>query len=395
MSNKKTAAVAAAAAESEVDVTVNNVDVVTKYTTAADISNQVLKKVIAAVVDGARVLDICILGDKAIEEGTKGVYNKDKTQKGIGFPTCISVNNIICNFSPLPSDPEAASVIKTGDMVKIQLGAQIDGFAAIVAHTVVVGASAENPIKGRKADVLQAAHLALEAAIRLVKPGAKNMDVTKVITQIADAFEVKPVEGQISFNQERNVIDGKKQIIQAPSEQQLHDFERVEFAENEVYAVDILITSSAEGKPKPGAARTSVYKKTDTRYELKMKTSRAVLKELNTKFGQFPFPLRDLEDEKKARMGILECAKHHLVLPYEVLYDKEDAFVAQFLATILLTKNGTLKVTSPPFDQSIVQSDKSLKNETLIALLATSLKPKKNKKKAVEGEAEKKEEEAK
>ncbi|RUP25700.1 peptidase M24, structural domain-containing protein [Jimgerdemannia flammicorona] len=169
MSNKKTAAVAAAAAESEVDVTVNNVDVVTKYTTAADISNQVLKKVIAAVVDGARVLDICILGDKAIEEGTKGVYNKDKTQKGIGFPTCISVNNIICNFSPLPSDPEAASVIKTGDM----LGAQIDGFAAIVAHTVVVGASAENPIKGRKADVLQAAHLALEAAIRLVKPGAK------------------------------------------------------------------------------------------------------------------------------------------------------------------------------------------------------------------------------
>lgn len=41
-----------------------------------------LKKVVAAVVDGARVLDICILGDKAIEEGTKAVYTKGKIQKG-------------------------------------------------------------------------------------------------------------------------------------------------------------------------------------------------------------------------------------------------------------------------------------------------------------------------
>jgi len=307
---------------------------------------------------------------------------------GIGFPTCVSVNNVVCNFSPLRSDPEASTTLKNGDMVKIQLGAQIDGFAAMVGHTVVVGSSAENPVKGRQADVLQAAYLALEAAIRTVKPGTKNMEVTKVIGQIAEAFEVRPVENQISFSQERNVIDGKKQIIQAPGEQQLREFERVEFSENEVYAVDILITSSAEGKSKPGAARTSVYKKTDVRYELKMRTSRAVLTELNTKFGQFPFPLRDLEDEKKARMGIVECAKHGLVLPFEVVYDKEDAFVAQFLTTILLTKTGTLKITSPLFDQTIVQSDKSLKDENLIALIATPLKPKKIKKKAAEGEVE-------
>lgn len=73
-----------------------------------------------------------------------------------------------------------------------------------------------------------------------------------------------------------------------------------------------------------------------------------------------------------------------------------DAFVAQCLATILLTKTGTLKITSPLFDQAIVQSDKSIKDENLIALLATPLKPntkKKNKKKATEGEEEKKEDE--
>jgi len=48
------------------------------------------------------------------------------------------------------------------------LGAHIDGYIAVVAHTVVVGVE---KVAGRQADVLLAAHLASEAALRLVKPG--------------------------------------------------------------------------------------------------------------------------------------------------------------------------------------------------------------------------------
>lgn len=51
----------------------------------------------------------------------------------------------------------------------------------------------------------------------------------------------------LSHQQERNEIEGKKQIILNPSENQKREFERVEFGENEVYGVDILI-SSGEGK---------------------------------------------------------------------------------------------------------------------------------------------------
>ena len=61
--------------------------------------------------------------------------------------------------------------LQDGDMVKIDLGAHIDGFIAVVAHTVVVGSSKDNKVKGRAADAIMAAHLASEAALRLVKPG--------------------------------------------------------------------------------------------------------------------------------------------------------------------------------------------------------------------------------
>ena len=51
------------------------------------------------------------------------------------------------------------------------LGAHIDGFPAVAAHTLIVGVTKDNHATGRKADVLLAAHFASEIALRLVKPG--------------------------------------------------------------------------------------------------------------------------------------------------------------------------------------------------------------------------------
>jgi methionine aminopeptidase len=49
------------------------------------------------------------------------------------------------------------------------MGAHIDGFIAVVAHTHVV--EPKEKVTGRKADVVLAAYYASEAALRLVKPG--------------------------------------------------------------------------------------------------------------------------------------------------------------------------------------------------------------------------------
>lgn len=41
---------------------------------------------------------------------------KKKIERGVAFPTCISVNNTICHFSPLASDE---TVLEEGDMIKM------------------------------------------------------------------------------------------------------------------------------------------------------------------------------------------------------------------------------------------------------------------------------------
>lgn len=94
-----------------------------------------------------------------------------------------------------------------------------------------------------------------------------------------------------------------------------------------------------------------------------------------------PFTLRAFEDEKKAKMGVVECVKHGLLEPFNVLWEKEGEYVAQFKFTLLLMPNGTSRITQGPFDPEIVQSEYSLQDDEIKAILATSASKKTQKKK--------------
>ncbi|KAG6813941.1 hypothetical protein H0H92_005195 [Tricholoma furcatifolium] len=372
----------------------------TKYKTAADIIHGVTKKLIESAVEGAKIIDLCIEGDKLIEAGTAAVYNKSvkgvKVSKGLAFPTSISVNNAVAHFSPLASDPQSEQVLAKDDVVKIQLGAHIDGFAAISAETIVVGATAASPATGRRADVVKAAWNAAELAMRTIKVGNKNWNVTEAIGKISGTWNCKPVEGMLSCQQTQNVIDGKKRIILNPSEAQKRDFETVTFAEGEVYGMDVLISSGEDGKARLEESRTTIYQRDSTiTYQLKMKNSRAVFSEVQKKAGAFPFNIRSLEDEKRSRMGLQEAVQHSLVKPYEVVYTPANTFVAGFHFTIALLPGGPSLITHPPvwYKPELVKTEKELEDEELKGLLARNLRESKKskKKKAKDGEEAKEE----
>lgn len=169
----------------------------------------------------------------------------------------------------------------------------------------------------------------------------------------------------LSYQLEKGLIDGEKRIIQNPTEQQKREgCEKCEFKVNEVYALDVLV-SSGEGKPKPSEVRTTVYKKKDLIYQLKMKASRAFLNETEKRFGLMPFTLRLFEDEKQARLGVIECAKHDLVEPYPVYFEKEGEFVAEFKYTVLITQTGTVKITGLPIDVDVYQTENKITDENI------------------------------
>ena len=97
------------------------------------------------------------------------------------------------------------------------------------------------------------------------------------------------------------------------------------------------------------------------------------------------FSLRAFEDEKKARVGVMESVKHDLLLPYDPLFEREGEFVAQFKFTVLLKPSGQLRITGLPFDTSLCQSDKQLEDSEVKELITQPISnrtiAKKNKKK--------------
>jgi methionine aminopeptidase len=64
----------------------------------------VLAAVVKEVQPGKKIVDICTLGDKLINDAISAVYKGKDVEKGVAFPTSLSVNNCLGHFSPLAGD---------------------------------------------------------------------------------------------------------------------------------------------------------------------------------------------------------------------------------------------------------------------------------------------------
>ncbi|KAJ1307341.1 hypothetical protein OPQ81_001447 [Rhizoctonia solani] len=365
-------------------------DELTKYKAAAEIVNNAMKKLVELSVEGAKILELCEEGDKLIEAD----YQRWVSHS----PTSISVNNCVSHYSPVPSDPLANTALVKGDVVKIHLGAHIDGFASVSAETLIVGATEAEPATGRAADVVKAAWHCAEVAMRLVKPGEKNWTVTEAMNKVAAAWGCKPVEGMLSCQQSQNVIDGKKRIILNPTPELKSGLDTTTFAEGDVWGIDILVASNDDGKVKPQEARTTIYQRAaEVTYQLKLKAAREAFSDIQKKAGPFPFTIRILENEKRARVGVQEAVQHGLLRPYDVVYTPAGSYVAAFHFTLALLPGGPSLITAPPiwYKAEKLKTEKELEDEELKSLIGKKLRePKKKKKKAAgaDGEAEAKEE---
>lgn len=241
--------------------------------------------------------------------------------------------------------------LKAHEAIKIQLGAQIDGFGTIVCDTIIVPLENKDDEKpsGRDADLLRAAYYANELLLRLmIPPGllASGSDevkkkaaaekpitqskITHLLEKVVKSYDCSLVEGTTSWLFERNEIEGKKKIVLAPS-----DGSKGEGVPEvgDVWGVEIGV-SLGTGKIKTLENRPTLHRRTTITYGLKRPSSRQTLSEIVKKFGTFPFSLRQLDDERAAKVGVVECVRSNVLRQYEVVADKDAAPVARLLTTI-------------------------------------------------------------
>ncbi|KAL6249250.1 hypothetical protein RBB50_004313 [Rhinocladiella similis] len=371
-----------------VDDTMLSPDNLTRLRTAAGVASDVLKEVTGWLADGEKIVDLCERGDELVEKKLSTVYKGKNVLKSTNTPVTISPSSHVTPFTPLKSDAEdAALTIKAGELVKIQLGAQIDGFGAIVGDTVVVpqekGKKAE--ITGREADLLLATHYANELLLRLMIPpgllaagseeekakasAEKPPTQSKIIAlveKIAKSYDVSVVQHTTSWMFERNDIEGKKKIILSP-----HDGTKGDGTPEvgEVWGVEVGM-SLGSGKVKDLDKRSTLLRRTNTTYGLKRPSSRQTLSEIVKKFGTFPFSLRQLEDEKAAKVGVIESIRAGVLREYKPSAEADGSPVSRLFTTVAITKNGLTRLAAPPaLDLDSIKSDKKIEDEEILKIL--------------------------
>ena len=129
-------------------------DVREKLLRAGRVSKEAKERAVSLVDDGARLLDVA--------EEVEDVMQKAGLRPA--FPTCISIDNVAAHYSPTHDD---ALRFRKGNVVKLDLGAQLDGWIADTAVTVEVGTR-------NWTRLIEASELALQTAIEGVRPGVET-----------------------------------------------------------------------------------------------------------------------------------------------------------------------------------------------------------------------------
>jgi methionine aminopeptidase len=227
---------------------------------------------------------------------------------------------------------------------------------------------------------MHACQNALEGALRKLKVGSSNIDVTATVDLIARQFDVQPLHGVLSHELKRAELETNNVIAHRLSaEERVQPFQ---FEPNQVYCIDMVMTAG-EGRCKESDIRTTIYRRaSDNDHLLKTQNAKKFMAEARRMSPDLPFSLRAFEDASGARVGVSEAKKHGILHEYPVIKERDGKPIVQFKCTVLLLPSGTKKVTGLSFSQADrFVTDKKLEGE-LAALVTSSMNPKKLKKKA-------------
>lgn len=290
------------------------------YSKAGKIAGEVREMVRKKNWVGKSVFEIC----EEVEAEIK------KRGAKCAFPVNTSINDVAAHYTAEPDDP---ITIKDTDLVKIDLGAQINGFIADTAVTVNYDPNYDG--------LVQAAEDALANAMAMIKAGVKASDIGRTIEKTIKQLGYKPIANLSGHSLGQYTIHAGKSI---PNIWSLSFFS---LSEKNAYACEPFVTTS-EGQGFVREGKTKNIYALVSRKKTKNAEADEMLDFIWQNCNMLPFALRWLTtkwDEKKARelLGILE--KKKAVHAYPVLIEANNQRVAQAEHTFIPNDTGVTITT--------------------------------------------------
>ncbi|MDE1830673.1 MAG: type II methionyl aminopeptidase [Thaumarchaeota archaeon] len=290
------------------------------YISAGKIASEVRENARKKYHVGSTLFEICESIEKEIE------------QKGgkCAFPVNASLNEIAAHYTAEPNDN---IVVKDTDLLKIDLGVQINGYIADTAVTVCYDPNYDY--------LVQAAEAALKDAISIMHAGTKSSDVGKTIESTVKQMGGVPIANLSGHSLEQYTIHAGKSV---PNIWSIGSFS---FLATEAYACEPFVTTP-DGLGFVREGKTRNIFSLATRKRAKDEDANKMIDFLWKKFNMLPFALRWLIsewDEKTARALLDKLIQNKIVRSYPILVEANSQRVAQAEHTFIPQENGVIVTT--------------------------------------------------
>ena len=268
---------------------------------------------------------------KTVYEICEEVENQIKKRGAkCAFPVNVSINEIAAHYTAEPNDP---IIITDSDLVKIDLGVQINGYIADTAVPVCQDAQFDG--------LIQAAEEALSNAMSMIKVGVKASDIGRTIEKTIKQNGFKPIANLSGHSLGQYTIHAGRSI---PNIWSVGGFT---LAENTAYACEPFVTTEKGG----GFVRNGKIKNIfalNSRKKTKNYEADKLLDYIWEKFNMLPFALRWITkdwEEKKARELLEQLINKKAVQAYPILIEINEQRVAQAEHTFIPNENGVTVTT--------------------------------------------------
>ena len=259
-----------------------------------------------------------------------------KRGAGIAFPCNVSVNEITAHYtSPLNDENK----IVTGDLVKLDLGAEINGYIADSAVTIMAPGDNLEEIfdeetleKNQK--IIDASSNALEDAISTVRAGVKIGDIGQAVEDAIHKYDLNPITNLTGHSLEQwNLHAG----LSIPN---INNGDSTKLEEGQVIAIEPFATDGVGFvNDAPGAYIFSYIKNRPFR----ISHDKKVLKYIQTNHKYLPFSGRWLTKEfnpNRLHASMRQLSQAMAIYPYHALKEKSGAWVSQKEHTVIVEKDG-------------------------------------------------------
>jgi methionyl aminopeptidase len=284
-------------------------EIIEKYENAKKISDKILEFVRDLIKKDVKIIEIA----EKVENEIK------KMGGGLAFPLNISINENAAHYTPDIDDP---TTLKEGDLVKIDFGVHVDGYIWDRAFSVIIG--------NKKNDMIKASEKAVENALKAIKPGIKVCEISEIIENTVNEFNLKPIYNLSGHGLERFAPHAEPSIPNCKNNIQY------EIKEGQAIAIEVFTTKGI-GLVKE-SSQVLIYQYERER-PVRLWEARKILEKARNEFHCLPFAKRwvkEIASGIKLDLALKQLVDSGALRSYPVLKEESGAPVAQTEETVIV-----------------------------------------------------------